>query len=79
MSSWSWWVWANIVAAVAWIVYWFRGANQGFCLHRWEAGRNRFLIGALTCSKCERVVYPERMRFRQLYRLLGRLPKENKQ
>ena len=75
----SWWVWINIVAAVAGFLYWLRGANQGFCLHRWRAGRNRFLTGALTCSKCGRIMYPERMRFLRLYRALGRIEMENKQ
>jgi hypothetical protein len=75
----SWWAWINIVAAVAGFLYWLRGANQGFCLHRWEAGRNRFLTGALTCSKCGRVQYPENMKLRKLYRAIGRIHKESDQ
>lgn len=75
----SWWAWSNIVAAVAGFLYWLRGANQGFCLHRWEAGRNRFLTGALTCSKCGRVTYPERMKLRKLYRAIGRIHKGSDQ
>jgi len=73
----SWWAWLNLAAGIAWAIWWLRGANQGFCLHDFFPGRNVYLRGALTCSKCGRVQYPENMKLRKLYRALGRIHKES--
>jgi len=73
----SWFVWLNIVLTVAGVLYWLRGLNQGFCFHDLFPGRCRYLRGALTCRKCERVLYPERMKLYNLYRALGRIHPES--
>jgi len=73
----SWWVWANLVAFVAGLLWRLRGLNQGFCLRDFFPGRNVYLRGTLTCSKCGRVQYPENMKLRKLYCALGRIHKES--
>lgn len=73
----SWWWWANLLAALGGVFWWFRGINQGFCFHDWYPGQCRFLRGALTCRKCERVMYPEKMKLFKLYNALGRIHKEH--
>lgn len=67
----------NIALAVAWGVYKFRVMNVGLCFHRFDLGRSHYYTGSLTCRKCGRTLYPERLKTRRLYRLLGRIHTEN--
>lgn len=75
----SWWTWINIVAAVAGLIYWLRGANVGLCFHDLYPTPSHKYTGGLRCRKCGRPLYPERLKTRKLYRALGRIHKETEQ
>ena len=72
----SWWAWLNLAAGVSWAVWQLRRANNGGCLHDFYPTQNVYLRGALTCSKCGCVQYPEQVKLRKLYRAIGRIHKE---
>lgn len=72
----SWFGLLNLLLTGVGVLYWFRGLNQGFCLHDYYTGRQKYLTGALTCSRCGRIQYPEKMKLLKLYRALGRVHTE---
>ena len=71
----SWWVWLNIVLAVAWLLPFARKHNQGACFHRFRRGSGPLGL-SWACDKCGLECYPEQFRFRRLYRALGRVKGE---